>query len=270
MATYSDPALILPGVIGEDELAVEVVSDINNIRTNVALVAFKSAVNGSLVRFNLQNGVIDDFQDENGILSSLSFTYSSDKYVCSLQSVVSEDGHLSNFSVSGGYPYSQGYDGNLSTFWDLFDEEEQLDKYFYYHLTSAAIVTSIKTKMSLASDRSIEVYGSNNGTEWTLEDTITFLASGAGVLTEYTINNTNSYSYYKFVIKSAGVNIINLINEIEFHGLGVLISETSEAESQPTNIHAVILADDAAITLNTDLKCYASVDDGGTSQERGR
>ena len=41
--------------------------DDNTIQTNLALLAFKTAVNGSLAKYNLQDQVIDEYTDATGI-----------------------------------------------------------------------------------------------------------------------------------------------------------------------------------------------------------
>jgi len=41
--------------------------DDNNIQTNLALVAFKTAINGSLVKYDLKDQIIDEYINESGI-----------------------------------------------------------------------------------------------------------------------------------------------------------------------------------------------------------
>lgn len=46
--------------------------DDNQIQTNLALLSFKAAVNGSLNKYNLQDNVVDEFNDNSGIDTSTS------------------------------------------------------------------------------------------------------------------------------------------------------------------------------------------------------
>ena len=47
-------------------------ADINNLISNVAILGFKVATNGSLAKYNLVNQVIDEFTDASGIDASAS------------------------------------------------------------------------------------------------------------------------------------------------------------------------------------------------------
>ena len=62
-------AKIVAGAVETSDLA-------NNfddkIQTNIALLAFKTAVNGSLVKYNLQDQIVDEFTDATGVDASAS------------------------------------------------------------------------------------------------------------------------------------------------------------------------------------------------------
>ena len=46
--------------------------DDNKIQTNIALLGFKTAVNGSLAKYNLVDQIIDEFEDASGVDTSAS------------------------------------------------------------------------------------------------------------------------------------------------------------------------------------------------------
>ena len=60
-------AKIVDGTIETSDL-----SDGEKINTNIALLAFKTAVNGSLAKYNLQDQVIDEYTDATGVDASAS------------------------------------------------------------------------------------------------------------------------------------------------------------------------------------------------------
>ena len=52
--------------IGTDPNAVTAYDD-NKLQSNIALLGFKTAVNGSLAKYNLQDQIIDEYEDNSGI-----------------------------------------------------------------------------------------------------------------------------------------------------------------------------------------------------------
>jgi hypothetical protein len=66
-----DASKIVSGTISNDRLNITEFDD-NAIQTNLALLGFKIAVNGSLVKYDLKNQVIDEFNDSSGIDTGLS------------------------------------------------------------------------------------------------------------------------------------------------------------------------------------------------------
>jgi hypothetical protein len=67
-------AKIVAGTIEASDVAADMATQaeldalgVNKIETNIALLAFKTAVNGSLAKYNLQDQIIDEFEDATGI-----------------------------------------------------------------------------------------------------------------------------------------------------------------------------------------------------------
>ena len=90
---------ITAGQVKSADLASDAV-DTSSLETDIALLGFKVAANGSLAAYNLDDQTIDDFQDSSGI----------------------DAGSSTNENVSGGYVngstgnyYGDSSDGSLST-----------------------------------------------------------------------------------------------------------------------------------------------------------
>ena len=62
----------LPAVSGANLTNIPSVSDINNLINNIAMLGFKVATNGSLVKYDLVDQAIDEFTDSSGIDASAS------------------------------------------------------------------------------------------------------------------------------------------------------------------------------------------------------
>jgi hypothetical protein len=62
----------LPAIDGSNLTGLSVAYDDNKLQSNIALLGFKTAVNGSLAKYNLQDQIIDEFTDATGIDASAS------------------------------------------------------------------------------------------------------------------------------------------------------------------------------------------------------
>ena len=67
-------------------------SDLNKVKDNIVLNAFRIAINGSLSQFNMVDGIVDEYEDESGIDTDNSVN----------QAYNSSDGYYQNSSTSGG------------------------------------------------------------------------------------------------------------------------------------------------------------------------
>ena len=63
---------ILPAVSGANLTNIPTKSDIDTLTSNIAMLGFKVAVNGSLTKFNLVDQIIDEFTDASGVDSGAS------------------------------------------------------------------------------------------------------------------------------------------------------------------------------------------------------
>jgi len=101
-------ALVAADVATQAELDAAVYDD-NKIQTNIALLAFKTAVNGSLAKYNLQDQVIDEYahvSDISGIDDGPSTNYllASGSYSGDLSGSFTSVGHAST-GVTDGYTW---------------------------------------------------------------------------------------------------------------------------------------------------------------------
>ena len=251
-------------VVGNDEI-----SGFESIRNNISLNAFRIAFNGSLPRFNLQDGVIDDFQDTGGILSSTGWTAETGKYRVTT-TLVNPDAITSD--MTGGV-ITNAIDGNTGTLWDSTDGINWLNKYitldFTTQKTLGCVAIALTTNQPV--DVVFDVYGSDIiDSGYTLVGEVTALVANKGSIVSYGIDNDVAYRYYKLVCKTditGAATDFTVFQGGENPSEVELISNASTAEEQPTNMHVVILSDTITGVLNTDLKLYCSVDDGGTWEQ---
>jgi len=110
--------------------------------------------------------------------------------------------------------------------------------------------------------------GSNNDSDWT--DIYNGQHANTTDIETYTFSNSTAYRYYRIYIttqwESADTGIVE-VEMMEKNGLTnmTLISDTFTADEQPDDARIIIFEEDVdSITLNTDIKAYASRDDGTT------
>lgn len=253
----------IPKVYTDEEILdlLSVTTDtIPNLRRNSALHAFEISILNTWSIHNMLDGVRDVFNDAAGILSGGSVSGGVLTFIFTNPVAISTD-------MPGGTP-ANAIDGNEGTIWDSDNAANWLNKYITLdvgHPVTALGVTEL-THTGQDIDFNFDIYGSNDDVEFTLLDSVVFLVADKGVTTTYPFDNGTAWRYYKLVCNTSDLGI-----DLDFYILGLLIreiiSESVTAESQPSNAHVVILADDAAITLNTDFKFYVSVDDGATWEQ---
>jgi|GEM_PF-6329751 len=235
MSTYADPALILPGVVGEIELDPQIIGKFGGMFSNIALNAFRIAVNGSLVRFQLQDGVIDDFQDDSGLDVG---TVSSGKVIPATyelyNSAASHDVVGTTFGVAKTYVATEA--GTLNLSWGAKTNNGSGS----YSSYSRIFVNGVGVGTQHTSDSTSYSY---------FNETITVLEGDVVELQHKNEHSVYTSTVGDFVIGSPQIHIDSV---------------SVEAESQPTNVHVVLLVDDVAISLNEDLLLYITVDDGTT------
>jgi len=253
---------IVAGTVSEIELDTALASKINMTMNNIAVNAFRIAINGSLVRFQLQDGVIDDFQDGSGvIIGNVAGGLATGEGIdCTLGET---------FSASEGIAASAFDDDiGISTVWDTPATAWLQVEFAVAAAVSGYSITAFTTETT--APKTWTLSGSDTGVfggEETLLDTRTDIVFTSAEKKHFAFSNTTAYKYYRFASTVNNGHSQTWIPEFELFNDSLITSDSETAESQPVNIHTVVLADDAAIILNTDLKFYVSVDDGSTWEQ---
>lgn len=252
------------GLAGLDENAELTAATLPaSVRQNIALGAFEISMLKTESVHSMLDGVRDVFNDADGIL--IGGDVAGGKLVCT--EYESSYGTASASSVGSRQP-GEAFDASSITWWD---SDTDADEWISVAMPAPFVCNRYGIWVRgaypdrLPKDWTLE--GSNTGAfggEEVTIDTQTGITAGG----YFNCSNTVAYSYYRMVITANGGGSIIEIMTFDILNTGENVySVSSSAEAQPTNIHAVILADDAAITLNTDLKFYVSVDDGATWEQ---
>ena len=268
-------------------LPASAVFDDTNLKTNIAINAFNIAVNGGLSLQNMVDGTVDEFTDETGIATGSttnSYNASGNYYTNPIAVSPSEtEVDYPNVTIThDGYfetPASYLYDNDQSTAVDSLNNANALN--VIYDLGTARILSrvvlksltvysfarsSTNTLVSVA----ITINGSNDNSTYTVLDTKNTSASANETITS-TITDSTPYRYLKITIPAYDSSSDKFLAEAEVYyyaeapgnGDAVLISNATTALSEPTESFIVIKHQPVdAVTLNTDIKAYASRDNG--------
>ena len=265
--------------------------DDSYILDSLALLAFKTAVNGSLSKFSLVDQAIDEFTDADGVdaANSTNETLSGGVWSGATWSYVTGD-RSSSITQSNTFLGNVGslVDGNGGTGFAFTDNATQTGKYMRFDWGSGNSANVIEAKLYGESNVTMVVgigckwQGSNDATTWTdigsagellTGTTSTNYGGGTPTRTETAFaSNSASYRYYQ-VIQTGTPTGSNghYWMEIEFKEVTAwsnltLQSVATTAEAAPTKGDVVVLVGNAAgtATLNTDFKFYISRDGGTT------
>jgi hypothetical protein len=251
-------------------------TDTSNISDNISLNAFRIAVNGSLAVFAMIDGIVDEFESEAGVDTGGSanekYDASGDFYENVGVDVTSGETFSASSTGSTG-AVSQAFDNSTAHGWGTsssatgwvkvdfgVSDERTIVQYTMIGYT-AAVNSAAK------SPRDFTLQGSNNDSDWTTLNTQTGVTWSDGQKREYSFSNSTAYRYYKVDITANNGDSEVVIVELELiPGVNmVIVSNNFTAEAEPTIARLVIFNEDVdAVTINTDLKVYASRDGGST------
>jgi len=297
-----DTAKITSGTFADARIAASNVTqhatdyDDNKIQTNLALVAFKTAVNGSLNKYDLQDNVIDEFNDLSGIDASASTNENADGGNLSGSSLSSSSqvAHgtgtaIGNMTGHGGL--SAAFDnttnavadssashaaGNSNTNPSYIGKNwgtgtsKVIDKFRWYGSSNDSFQSSGSN-----STMTVKLFGSNSSsfagaTQIGNDQTIGNARAMSDYMTSETgMSGTTAYQYH-WVAGYTGTGSTHFATEIQFWELPktvqnlTAISTATTASSQPSKVDFIMLLKNTAgtATLNTDIKAYVSRDGG--------
>ena len=288
-----DTAKITSGTFADARISASSVSqhatsfDDTNLKTNVAINSFNIAVNGGLSLQNMVDGTVDEFTDETGIATGSttnSYNTSGNYYTNPIVISASEtEVDYPNVTIThDGYfetPASYLYDDDQTT--TVSNTNNATDLNVIYDFGTAQILSRVvlksETTRAFARDSanngvsvSITINGSNDNSTYTLLDTQNTSGSANETITS-TITDSTPYRYLKINIPAYDSSSDKYLSEVEVYyypevvgnGDAVLISNATTALSEPTESFIVIKHQPVdAVTLNTDVKAYASRDNG--------
>jgi len=262
-------------------------SDLNLLQMNIALNAFRLAVQGSLTLQKMIDGIVDEFEDETGIdtVNSVSQVYnvSNDYYSPGTIEDFLTGGTASADAIWGaGFEAAKAFDDDLDTrYWSNGTSAPHWVK---YDLGVGVTKTSVKLRIRPyyeggAGGAAIQDFiwqGSNTGS-FSGEQTNIYsgTVTNADAWSEFTFANSTAYRYYRLYISNSyrgdGYTSIWEIESYEdTRTPGAtenmeLLSLSNTAEAVPTEGRIIIFEEDVdAVTENTDIKAWVSRDNGTT------
>ncbi len=280
-------AKIVDGTIASVDLAAGVANDVAKNASqdsNIALLGFLRSTDHATSVLNMQNGFIDQFEDQTGVddtNSTTTYDATSDYY--SLYTVGVQTSTMTGnsapsgtasasevLSPSGGEPW-QAFDppGDANNGWATNTATTGWIQYAFDNGLSAVALTEYRiasaTGQPARAPNSWTFEGSNTGSfsgEETVLDTQSSITWTSGDTKAYTFANTTSYVYYRLDITA-----INGGSLIQIADLGLyvaaqdmtLISEPQVALTAPDSAHVALFNQEVdTLTINTDILAWVS------------
>jgi len=262
--------------------------------TNIMLNAFRISVVGSLTKQNMIDGVVDEFEDETGVDTSTStnetYDAASDFYgnaggytadrIPTMTSTTAPSGIVSaSFTRSGFAPHKD---------WKAFDDVQGTSSgdngwsnwnngtsdWLKYEFSSSKVIAKYNLHASTGGSNQYHpkdwTFEGWTGSTWTVLDTQTNETSwGDAEVRTYTFSNSTSYISYRLNMTASNGSYLD-IGEMEMMEAiaasnMTLFSNATTALAAPDDANIVIWQEDVdSVTLNTDLKAYASRNGGTT------
>ena len=272
-------------------------TDIKPLENNIALLGFYRAIDNNKAVYEMQDVVIDNFEDATGVTSSTNGNRDSTGEYYSLEG----DGTFGNgdsitidwtvFAAggsstsapdleNGSTSYSDGYGGSSN--WQVradLGAEYNVTGWQEYHSQASGMVATAQMRTK---DSAWDTSTWNDGTA-SINTTSGGLTASTGItsVSGTTINVANGTGWKKVTfngvttryiawenISTQAGNGFHYCEEVEiFHrsptnATGDVISTTTTAKTQPTKVSGLLMIENAGGTavLNTDIKMYASRD----------
>jgi len=252
-------------------------------RANIVLNAFRIAVQGGLSVRNMVDGVVDEFEDETGVDTG---TSTNETYDATTDCYHNPGGTTADL-CTGGTASASNYDagtpanafdnatGNSSRI-GYYGGTTTLPGHVQYDFGSGNAKTITKLRLyAIQSDsgnygsvNGFTLQGSNDGSAWT--DVYSGTHGENTGWEDFTFSNATAYRYYRVRVDTSWYSGRWSIDEIEMMGNlspqdMTLASNAVTAEAQPDDAFVVLWEEDVdAITVNTDIKAWASRDNGTT------
>ncbi len=279
-----DGSAKLPAADGSQLTGITIFDPVAN--ANIALNAFRIAVNGGLSVQNMVDGVVDAFEDETGVDTSAStdetYDATGDYYhnPGGYSSDILTGGTVSNTGGTGGGSIGNTVDGNTGTSFYWSGDNSAGGVYWKYDLGSGNSAKPAKLRQYVSATAGNlggwRLEGSNDDSSWSL------IASSA---TDGAFSDSTGWQEKTFTAPGAAYRYLRIepqTPKLAVYGNGPLIyelemmenlspddmtlqSNATTAEAEPDDVFIVVWEEDVdSVTLNTDLKAWASRDGGTT------
>jgi len=253
-------------------------------KSNIMLNAFRISVNGGLSVQNMVDGVVDEFEDETGVDTSTStnetYDATSDLYGNNIPGginqipIMTSNTSPSGTATGGASPTANAYrafDRAYNTY-----EVPGTTMTIEYDFGTGTIIGVYKINGRYSSGGGYEgqhpknwTFQGSNGSGWVTLHTVTNetgWTNGPSDIRSFSSGNTTSYEEYRLNISAnngAGQTTMGwfeMLSVAETTNM-TLVSNATTALAAPDDANIVIWQEDVdSVTLNTDLKAYASRD----------
>jgi hypothetical protein len=257
--------------------------------TNIMLNAFRISVNGGLTKQNMVDGVVDEFEDETGVDTSTStnetYDATNDLYKNpGVFSLIDRTLGTAIGSMTSGGGVAAGFDGvtdqNNDAGATQFDtvtsyigkdwgsgNDKVVTGFKMWGSNNVGFIDSANPTLTMVLQGSTDNFVSSSVdlTSNTVVDT-----ASSPTVEKYDGTITASYRYHRMSMTNASGSSHQRVSECQFFDGGTaanmtLVPNATTALAVPTDANIVIWQQDVtAITLNTDLKAYASRNGGST------
>jgi len=252
----------------------ELQSRIETLENNLVLESFRRMIGDSQVGADaFENGWVDTLQDESNVDGSSTLWYydSDSDYITNLPNITFLSGGTPSASTefNAASNSAKAFDDDLATYWRPTGTNDWIMYDLGIGIETVPVSYSISGNDNLPLDEWV-LEGSINGSDWTQLDSQSGQTFGYSTTTKtFLLTNTIAYRYFRITLVSSG-NLYALYEWKMFEELqnSTIIFDAYEAESEPTDSKAIFIMEAIdTITLNTDIKAWASNDDGSTYEQ---
>ncbi len=265
--------------------STQAAADLSPVQTNIALLGFLRSTDHATSVLNMQNGFIDQFEDQTGVDDPNStnelYDATDDFYgpngvgvqTSTMTGNSAPSGTASASEVlspSGGEPW-QAFDppGDANNGWATNTATTGWIQYAFDNGLSAVALTEYRitsaTGQPARAPNSWTFEGSNTGSfsgEETVLDTQSSITWTGGDTKAYTFANTTSYVYYRLDITAINGGSLIQITDLGLYGVAqdmTLISEPQVALTAPDSAHVSLFNQEVdTLTINTDIFAWVS------------
>jgi hypothetical protein len=250
---------------------------------NILLNAFRVTVNHGLSVLNMVDGVVDEFEDETGVTTKTGATYdaSGDYYqntpggytadqIPTMTGYTSPSGTVTTSKDNtAAYAAWRALDDDNSTMWNTSGAPPA---WVAYEFTSPKTIAKYTIRARDAQGHVAPVtftFDGWNGGSYDQLDSVAGISWSAGEQKTFYVDNPAEYSKYRLYVIATTIGDVE-VAEIEMMEAVApsdmtLISDPFTAEAEPDEAFIVIWEEDvSAVTLNTDILAYVSIDNGST------